>query len=108
MSRTFAIGDIHGCAVTLEKLLFDELHITKGDELCFLGDYIDRGPRSKEVVDLIIKLSADGHRVHSLRGNHEQLFSDSEKSFDHFNNWLANGGTQTLDSFGVIRFSELK
>src|SRR5215203_6932277 len=108
MARIFAIGDIHGCAVTLEKLLFRELHINRDDEIYFLGDYIDRGLRSKEVVDLILQLQKDNYRVHTLRGNREQLFIDSEKDLTHFNNWLSNGGMQTHESFKIIRFSQLK
>ena len=58
MARTFAIGDIHGCAETLKKLL-DELRIERSDEIYFLGDYIDRGPGSKEVIDLVLKLQEE-------------------------------------------------
>jgi len=108
MTRTFAIGDIHGCAVTLKKLLADELQIQKDDEIYFLGDYIDRGPRSKAVVDLILQLQQENYRIYTLRGNHEQLFVDSEKSLEHFDNWLSNGGRRTLESFGIKRFSELE
>ena len=108
MSRIFAIGDIHGCGLTLEKLLLEELQITAEDEMYFLGDYIDRGPSSKKVIDLILQLQKENYHVHTLRGNHEQLFIDSEKDFENFDNWLANGGTRTLQSFGIIRFSELK
>ena len=107
MPRTFAIGDIHGCALTLEKLLLHELQINRQDEIYFLGDYIDRGPRSREVVDLILQLHKENYVVHTLRGNHEQLFIDSETDFTRFGNWLGNGGRPTLESFDIIRFSEL-
>ena len=108
MTRIFAIGDIHGCALTLEKLLSDVLRIKKQDKLYFLGDYIDRGPRSKEVVDFILQLQKENYGVYTIRGNHEQLFIDSGTDFKHFDNWLANGGLQTLESFGIIRFDELE
>ena len=49
--RKIIIGDIHGCFLTLNKLLFDDLKINKSDTLYFLGDYIDRGPSSKQVID---------------------------------------------------------
>src|ERR1041385_5509223 len=108
MSRIFAVGDIHGCAATLEKLLWQELRITRQDKIYFLGDYIDRGPASREVVELILGLQRKKYDIHILRGNHEQLFMDSENSFESFNDWLLNGGVETLDSFEVIRFSQLK
>jgi serine/threonine protein phosphatase 1 len=107
MPRTFAIGDVHGCAQTLEKLLLEEVKIEKQDEIYFLGDYIDRGPCSKEVIDFILQLKNDNYKINALRGNHEQLFIDSDKSFNDFENWIVNGGVATLESFGISRFNEL-
>ncbi len=107
MPRIFAIGDIHGCANTAKKLLLEEIKIEKKDELYFLGDYIDRGQRSKEVIDLILELKNENYKVNTLRGNHEQLFIDSEKSFNDFESWIVNGGVATLESFEISRFSEL-
>jgi len=107
MPRTFAIGDVHGCALTLKKLLLDDIKIGKQDEIYFLGDYIDRGTRSKEVVDFIVELKTENYKITTLRGNHEQLFIDSEKSFNDFENWIVNGGIATLESFGIARFREL-
>ena len=72
MSRKLAISDIHGHAKTLESLL-DRIAFTQADELFLLGDYIDRGPDSKGVIDLIRRLQATGYQVHALRGNHEQM-----------------------------------
>jgi serine/threonine protein phosphatase 1 len=107
MSRTFAIGDIHGCAITLKRLLLEEIKIEKQDEIYFLGDYIDRGSRNKEVVDFILELKKENYKINTLRGNHEQLFMDSDKSFDDFENWIMNGGVATLENFDISRFSEL-
>src|SRR6478735_817937 len=106
MPRTFAIGDVHGCALTLKKLLLDDIKIGKQDEIYFLGDYIDRGTRSKEVVDFIVELKTENYKITTLRGNHEKLFIDSEKSFNDFENWIVNGGIATLESFGIARFRE--
>src|ERR1043166_1837589 len=107
MSRIFAIGDVHGCAKTLQKLLSEELHLEKDDDIYFLGDYIDRGPASKEVIDVILNLKNENFRIHTMRRNHEQMFIDSEKSIDHFYNWIKNGGMRTLESFGILRFIQL-
>lgn len=90
------IGDIHGCAKTLEALLeklADEAHRT----FVFIGDYIDRGPDSKSVVDLIIKFAAD-HDCVFLRGNHEQMMLDALETNDAAR-WLRYGGRDTLKSY---------
>lgn len=108
MPRTFAIGDIHGCAKTAKKLLLDELKITKQDAIYFLGDYIDRGSGSKEVIDFILQLKNENYNINTLRGNHEQLFMDSDNSFTDFQNWIANGGVATLESFEISRYAELE
>jgi hypothetical protein len=80
MSRILAIGDIHGCANTFHKLIFDEIKIRKSDTIYCIGDYIDRGPDSKAVIDLILDLRKKGYQLRTLRGNHEQLMLDSAKS----------------------------
>ena len=67
----FAISDIHGCAKTFEALL-DRIALSTQGELYLLGDYLDRGPDSKGVLDLIFRLQREGYAVHCLRGNHEQ------------------------------------
>ncbi len=108
MSRTFAIGDIHGCAGTFEKLLFEVMRIEKSDIVYLLGDYIDRGPNSKGVVDLIIEMRNSNYQFNTLRGNHEQLFIDSEKDEHSFLNWISNGGVTTLQSFGIMNYEQLK
>jgi serine/threonine protein phosphatase 1 len=108
MPRTFAIGDIHGCTKTAKKLLLDELKITKEDAIYFLGDYIDRGSGSKEVIDFILQLKNENYNINTLRGNHEQLFMDSDRSFTDFQNWIANGGVATLESFEISRYAELE
>lgn len=95
--RKFAISDIHGCLKTFEALL-DEIQFSTSDELYILGDYIDRGPDSKGVIDLIWKLEQEGYHVRCLRGNHEQMLLDildqPSRSYDP-------GDEQLLDSFRV-------
>jgi serine/threonine protein phosphatase 1 len=107
MGRIFAIGDIHGCAKTARKLLSEELKIRTDDDIYFLGDYIDRGSGSKDVIDFILQLKNEQYRVHTLRGNHEQLFMDSDNGFSSFQQWILNGGVATLESFEIGRYREL-
>jgi serine/threonine protein phosphatase 1 len=101
----YVIGDIHGCSKTLTALI-RRLELSGNDELYFVGDLIDRGPGSKEVVDQIIYLSLK-YKVICCRGNHEQLMLDSERSEEDFDRWLRNGGGYTLRSFGCRKYSEL-
>ena len=107
MDRTFFIGDIHGCSKTFKKLVKDTIGVKKGDIIYCLGDYVDRGPDSKGVVDFILELREGGYTVYTLRGNHEQMLLDSEEGGFHYELWMLNGGHQTLDSFGIDSVSEL-
>lgn len=99
--RRLAISDIHGCRRTFEALL-ERLAFTTADELFLLGDYIDRGPDSKGVIDQILKLKTEGYQVHCLRGNHEALLLDALGGLrDEHLLWLQNGGDATMSSFGL-------
>ncbi len=98
--RKIAITDIHGCLNSFWALL-DQLSLSTSDELYLLGDYIDRGPNSKGVIDHIWQLQEDGYPVHCLRGNHEQLLIESRQRPGQNMLWQANGGRETLASFKV-------
>ncbi|GAM08065.1 serine/threonine-protein phosphatase [Geobacter sp. OR-1] len=100
-SRTFVIGDIHGCALTLRNLLFKILAVRNSDKIYLLGDLIDRGPRSKEVLDTIIRLQDAGYFIRSVRGNHEEMLLNACSNRSDFSLWIENGGLATLRSFNV-------
>jgi|ERR1043165_644191 serine/threonine protein phosphatase 1 len=106
MSRIFAIGDIHGCNNTF-KALVEKCAPEKTDKIYCLGDYIDRGPDSKAVIDHILSLREQGYTVYTLRGNHEQLMMDSVKEVRKYEHWLRNGGIETLSSFGISIYDEM-
>ena len=103
MGRIFAIADIHGCCRTFQQLLFNVIHLQKEDTLHLLGDYIDRGPNSKGVIDTIIGLQRDGYDVRPVMGNHESLLIKFIESglYDDLCAWLDIGGWATLKSYGV-------
>jgi serine/threonine protein phosphatase 1 len=102
--KLIAVGDIHGCFQTLTELLKKvraSLDENEPHQLIFLGDYMDRGPASKQVLDLLISLKEKSDCV-ILRGNHENMFLDFCE--DPYNNvkskmYLSNGGLETLKSF---------
>lgn len=91
-----AIGDVHGCARTLEALI-DRLEPTDDDHLVFVGDYVDRGPDSKGVIDLLFDVGRS-YKCTFLRGNHESLMLDYLDRGE-FELWRVNGGLPTLESY---------
>ncbi|MFD2444880.1 metallophosphoesterase family protein [Bacillus sp. CGMCC 1.16607] len=104
MKRTLLISDIHGELVKFEQLLEMVNYNPDQDQLILLGDYVDRGPHSKEVIEKVMSLNEAGARV--LKGNHEDMMikaltTDEEHAW---NRWVKiNGGDKTLLSYG---FSE--
>ncbi len=97
--RTFIIGDVHGCAATLRRLVEVALRPEPTDRICLLGDLIDRGPDSKGVLDFIFELRERGLRVDSIRGNHEEMYLQAGNDSHSQGLWYANGGLETLASF---------
>lgn len=102
MARRFAIADIHGCSRTFRQLL-QCIALTKEDQLYLMGDYIDRGPDSKGVLDTIMELLDKGYDLRPLMGNHEKLFLNAFRSFEDTNTWHWCGGGFTLNSFDAKR-----
>ncbi len=96
MSR-FVIGDVHGQFDGL-MLLLKQMNLSPDDQVFFLGDLIDRGAQSAEVVDWVMK---NGHGC--IMGNHEQMCLDSfayPNTSSVWQGWLINGGSRTLESYG--------
>lgn len=104
----YAIGDIHGGAQTFKALL-DRLDVHKNDRLYLLGDYIDRGPDSKGVLDIILQLIKSGYDVRPVRGNHDDMLLQTVNGYhdDYSWGWMKEWGTDTLKSFGVTNPEEL-
>ncbi len=97
----FAIGDLHGCAAELEVLL---AHLGAGadDTVIFLGDYVDRGPDVRSLIERLIRLRTEHPQAVFLRGNHEDMLLAYLGLPGHYADaYLANGGTATLASYGV-------
>jgi len=107
LNRSIAIGDIHGCLKTLVYLIEKEILLTKEDKLFLLGDYVNKGPDSKGVIDYLISLKKQNYQVECLRGNHDQLMLDAWKSDDKSENWILKGGDSTLRSFQCETISDI-
>jgi len=102
LSRTYAIGDVHGCLDQLQRLV-DICERDGGAQkvkFALLGDYVDRGPDSRGVVDFLIDLQTwSPDEIVCLMGNHEAMLLaaiDDEANEPH---WLRNGGNETLYSY---------
>ncbi|MCA9178594.1 MAG: serine/threonine protein phosphatase [Planctomycetales bacterium] len=98
MARTIAIGDIHGCADALRTIL-THLNPRPDDTIITLGDYVDRGPASREVVEMLLELRS-ACRLIPLIGNHEAMLLRARDDAEQMDFWMYCGGRQTLESYG--------
>ena len=105
MNKIFAIGDIHGCLEKLQALITNIGADPQNDTLIFIGDYIDRGNSSREVVDYVIRLKREYKKIVCLLGNHELMLIHYLKGVDE-DMYLVNGGIATLHSYGISRTEE--
>jgi serine/threonine protein phosphatase 1 len=103
--RLIAIGDIHGCLAALTAIL-EKIAPQPDDVLVTLGDYVDRGPDSRGVLELLIELQTKCRLV-PLLGNHDEIFlSVCEGEDDLLDDWLCFGGEATLASYKTSRPSK--
>jgi Predicted phosphohydrolases len=100
MKRIITISDIHGCIDQLNQMLHLIEYNSNNDQLILLGDYVDRGPNSKEVVDKVIELVRN-HNAIALRGNHDQRLVDLINNDSKWirSKFLEHGGVQTIQSY---------
>ncbi len=95
--RTLAIGDIHGCLRAFDAIL-EQVDPQADDVLVTLGDYVDRGPDSKGVLERLLELRARC-QCRFLKGNHDLMMLGASDDQAHFDEWLKTGGKQTLASY---------
>lgn len=95
--RVLAIGDIHGCNTALDTLL-GELQIQSTDTVVLLGDIVDRGPGTRQVIDRLIELRSEC-RLRFVQGNHEQMLFRALEHTAEMPKWLMFGGREVLDSY---------
>lgn len=110
-TRVYAVGDTHGCAEQLRSLHEDILRDSdeadktgtkaKRRVIVYLGDYVDRGPDSRDLLDLLIEEPLPDFESVHLMGNHDSFMLRFLESGEDFSLWLMNGGDATLTSYGV-------
>ena len=103
--RLYAIGDIHGCSDLLDTLMdaisADSEKFDGETRLIFLGDYIDRGPDSRGVIERLLETAAARPNAAFIKGNHEAAMLDFLADPWGGEEWLSWGGAETLHSYGV-------
>jgi len=108
--RIYAIGDIHGRLDLLQRLhelILNDANQHRSDQciIIYLGDSIDRGPESKQVIETLIRSPLKQFISIHIKGNHEALLLDFLKDPNNGELWLLNGGLETLKSYGVVTSS---
>jgi serine/threonine protein phosphatase 1 len=99
--RRFAVGDVHGCLRTLRTLVERQIDLKRHDTLYLVGDYLDRGPHSKGVLDYLMTLMEGGYDLRPLLGNHEEMALQAVADPKARAMWYANRGSATVAEFGV-------
>lgn len=107
MAALYAISDIHGCFTPFHDLVVNRLRLKKSDKLILLGDYIDRGFDSRQVIDFIIDLIRSGFDVTPLKGNHELMLTGAYNNPAEMPLWIMNSGITTLASFGISDIKDI-
>ncbi len=105
MPRLLAIGDIHGASTALNTLL-EGVKIRPDDTLVTLGDYVDRGPDSRAVLERLCQLQHTTRLV-SLRGNHEVAMLAAFHSRRGLEDWLGIGGDAALRSYNTTSLADI-
>ncbi|HWE47662.1 MAG TPA: metallophosphoesterase, partial [Caulobacteraceae bacterium] len=106
-TAVYAVGDVHGREDLLRDILFmigeDAAESADHATVVFLGDYVDRGPASREVIARLIEAAADDDTLawRFLRGNHDQSVLDFLRNPMTGVAWCDYGGRETLESYGV-------
>ena len=102
MSQTFVIPDIHGRLDLLDEGLVAIAARAKGekDTIVTIGDYVDKGPASKGVIDRLMPGVGDRFALVTLKGNHDAMMVDALRDHSKMADWLAKGGDEALASYG--------
>lgn len=97
----YATTDLHGCLHSFRQLIEEKLRLRPTDTLYLLGDYVNKGPDSRGVLDYLMQLQTGGYQVHCLLGNHDLELLQAARSRRPMAAWAAGSYSLTLASFGV-------
>jgi len=102
MSQTYAIPDLHGRLDLLELAMSRILeHVDRHTaRVVTLGDYVDRGPNSRDVIEFLMRWSFPNLQLIALKGNHEAMMWEACNNLIEPERWIENGGKETLASYG--------
>lgn len=100
MSRTYSIADLHGRYDLLDEALAHIEALSEGGKVVFTGDYVDRGPDSRRIVERLMAGPPAGWEWVCLKGNHEDMMFDHCSTKRGLDIWMMNGGGSTLISYG--------
>lgn len=103
MSLTYAIPDLHGRVDLLEAAFAKIIQHSAGrsSTIVTLGDYVDRGPCSRQVISFLMKWQSDEIKLVSLKGNHEAMMWETCNNLSELDWWIKNGGSETLASYSL-------
>src|SRR5258706_12451701 len=101
MSRTYAVPDLHGRYDLLNAAIEKILDHSRGDaaKMVTLGDYVDRGPHSRQVMERLVNWSSKELPLVALKGNHEAMMWECCRNLSEIDEWLRNGGEPKLFSY---------
>jgi serine/threonine protein phosphatase 1 len=101
----YAVGDVHGCLSLLRRLetqIVEDAAAVAGEKwIVMIGDYVDRGPESAQVIDHLLSPPPEGFRRFCLAGNHEAEMANFMRAPSANSSWLGFGGRETLLSYGI-------
>ena len=102
MSLTYVIPDIHGRCDLLSNALVDITARSHGEPgiIVTIGDYVDKGPESKQVIDLLLSGVAEGWNLIALKGNHDFMMVEALRDPSKMPLWIEKGGDTALASYG--------
>lgn len=107
--RLYIVGDIHGCydeTRSLVRFVEEGEGLTQNDIVVFLGDYIDRGPKSRDVIELMLEFQSKFPNTKFMKGNHEDMLMDFLGFGGRLGQaFLYNGGLETIQSYGISVFA---
>jgi serine/threonine protein phosphatase 1 len=102
MSVTYAIPDLHGRVDLLQSAIARIVEHSSGERstIVTLGDYVDRGPSSRQVIEYLMDWQSNKHTLVCLKGNHEAMMWEVCNNLSDLSWWIRNGGDRTLESYG--------